>query len=306
MLRVGINLINFGPGASPESLARSAELAESLGYHLVMISDHVAITDDVRARYPAPFYDPFTTLGWLAGLTRRIELGTTVIILPYRHPLETARMAANLDRLSRGRFILGIGVGWAEQEFEALGLPFHQRGAISNEYLAAIKTAWTHDVASYHGRFVSFKNVHTGPRPVRAPHPPIWVGGASDAALRRAVLYGDAWHPIRIRTDWLKDKALPRLREIAETEKKPRPALCPRIRLRLTASPLADDQRVAGEGTLDQVRADLEALQALGARYVLLDTYADDPEATRRPETGWEMLTTLAERVLDLPREQLR
>src|SRR5262249_42029608 len=109
-MRVGINLINFGPGTGPETLARSAELAESLGYHLVMISDHVAITPDVQARYPAPFYDPFTALGWLAGLTRRVELGTTVIIVPYRHPLLTARLSANVDRLSNGRFILGVGV----------------------------------------------------------------------------------------------------------------------------------------------------------------------------------------------------
>ncbi len=305
-MRVGINLINFGPGVTPESLARSAELAESLGYHLVMISDHVAITPDVQALYPAPFYDPFITLGWLAALTRRVELGTTVIILPYRHPLQTARMAANLDRLSGGRLILGIGAGWAKQEFEALRVDFQQRGAITNDYLAAIKIAWTHDVASYAGRFVSFKDVRTAPRPVRAPHPPIWVGGASDAALRRAVVHGDGWHPIRFRIDWLRDKGLPRLREIAEAERKPTPALCPRVRLRLTSSPVAEDRRAVGEGTLDQVRADLEALQALGARYVLLDTYADDPEATRRPETGWEMLTMLAERVLDLPRESLR
>src|SRR5262249_8191389 len=219
-MRVGINLINFGPGATPESLARSVELAEALGYHLVMISDHVAITPDVHARYPAPFYDPFTALGWLAALTRRVELGTTVIILPYRHPLDTARMVANLDRLSGGRLILGIGAGWAKQEFDALGVPFHQRGAITNDYLAAIKTAWTHDVASYEGRFVSFTDVHTTPRPVRTPHPPIWVGGSSDAALRRAVKPADGWHPIRIRVDWLGDKAVAELREIADAERR--------------------------------------------------------------------------------------
>jgi probable F420-dependent oxidoreductase len=305
-MRVGINLINFGPGASPESLARSAELAEALGYHLVMISDHVAITPDVAVRYPAPFYDPFTTLAWLAGLTRRVELGTTVIILPYRHPLQTARMAANIDRLSGGRLILGVGAGWARQEFEALGLPFDKRGAMTDDYLAAIKAAWSCDAASYQGRFVAFRDVGTAPRPLRAPHPPIWVGGASDAALRRAVDHGDGWHPIRFRLDWLRDKALPRLREIAERAGKPLPALCPRIRLRLTASALADEARIAGEGALDQVRADLAALQALGARYVLLDTYADDPEATRDPEPAWRMLTTLAERALDLPREGLR
>ena len=305
-MRVGINLINFGPGASPESLARTAELGEALGYHLVMISDHVAIAPDVQARYPAPFYDPFTTLGWLAGLTRRVELGTTVIIIPYRHPLETARMAAILDRLSGGRLILGIGVGWAKQEFQALGVPFHQRGAMTNDYLGAIKTAWTQEVASHDGPFVSFRDVHTDPRPLRAPHPPIWVGGASDAALRRAVNHGDGWHPIRIRIDWLRDTGLPRLREFAGEAGKLPPALCPRIRLRLTDRPLPDDRRMPGEGTLDQVRADLEALQSLDARYVLLDTYADDPEATRDPEVAWRMLTTLADRVLDLPGETLR
>ena len=121
-MRIGVNLLNFGPGVSPDSLAGWTQLAETLGYHFVMISDHVAMTPDVVARYPAPFYDPFVTLAWLARLTRRVELGTTVVILPYRHPLHTARLAANVDRLSGGRFI--FGVGWARQEFEALGVPF--------------------------------------------------------------------------------------------------------------------------------------------------------------------------------------
>ena len=151
-MRFGINLINFGPGASPESLAASAELAEDLGYHFAMISDHVAITPDVAGRYPAPFYDPFTALAFLAARTRRIELGTTVIVLPYRHPLATARLAANVDQWSGGRFILGVGAGWAAQEFAALDLPFRQRGAMTDEYLAVIRAAWTQDPCSYHGR----------------------------------------------------------------------------------------------------------------------------------------------------------
>jgi len=305
-MRIGVNLLNFGPGVSPESLAGWTQLAETLGYHVVMISDHVAMTPDVVARYPAPFYDPFVTLAWLARETRRVELGTTVVILPYRHPLHTARLAANVDRLSGGRFIFGVGVGWARQEFEALGLPFERRGAMSSDYLAAIKTAWTTDPASHAGPFVAFRDVRTGPPPVRTPHPPIWVGGASDAAMRRAVRLGDAWHPIRIRLPWLRDTGLPRLREIADQERRPAPALCPRIRLRITDSAVAEEGRIAGEGSLDQVRADLEALAALGASYVLLDTYMDDPEATRHHEPAWRMLATLAERVLDLPRETLR
>jgi probable F420-dependent oxidoreductase len=181
-MKVGVNLLNWGPGVSPDALARTTALIEALGYHLVMISDHVAPTPDVAAKYPVPLYDPFTTLGWLAAPTRRIELGTTVIILPYRSPVLTARMAATVDRLSGGRFIFGVGVGWAKQEFEALGVPFARRGAISNDYLAAIKTLWSEDVASYAGAFVSFKDVHTAPRPLRSPHPPIWIGGSSDAA----------------------------------------------------------------------------------------------------------------------------
>ena len=305
-MRVGVNLLNFGPGVSPDALAGWTQLAETLGYHFVMISDHVAMTPDVVARYPAPFYDPFVTLGWLARATRRVELGTTVVILPYRHPLLTARLGANVDRLSGGRFILGVGVGWARQEFEALGVPFERRGAISNDYLAAIKTAWTTDPASYTGPHVSFRDVRTGPRPVRSPHPPIWVGGASDAAMRRAVRFGDAWHPIRVRIPWLRDTGLPALRQIAEKAGRPLAALCPRIRLRITDAKLADEQRIAGEGSLDQVRADLEALARLGASHVLLDTYTDDAEATRHHETAWRMLATLAEQVVDLSRETLR
>lgn len=305
-MKVGVNLLNFGPGTGPEPLARWAQLVEALGYHLVMVSDHIAVTPDVQARYPAPLYDPFVTLAWLAGMTRRVELGTTVVIIPYRSPIQVARMSANLDQLSGGRFILGIGVGWAQQEFQALGVPFHQRGAITNDYLAAIKALWTSDVASYSGRFVSFADVRTAPAPVRTPHPPIWVGGSSDAALRRAVRLGDGWHPIRIRLDWFRDVGVPRLKEMADREGRPVPALCPRIKFRLTDSPLPDGQRLAGEGTLEQVRRDLAALEGLGVQYVLLDTYFDDPEATRHHEGAWRMLATLAEKVLDLERQTVR
>ena len=305
-MKMGVNLINFGPGATPATLARWVQLTETLGYHLIMTSDHIAVTPDVQSRYPAPFFEPLSTLGWLAGMTRTLEIGTTVIILPYRSALETAKVGANIDQLSNGRFILGVGVGWAEQEFAALGVPFHQRGAITDEYLEAIKRLWTQERASYAGRFIAFQDVHTWPRPVRAPHPPIWVGGNSDAAMRRAVRYGEAWHPIRIRLPHFTSTQLPRLQALADREQRPVPALCPRIRLRLTASSMPDDSRVAGEGTLDQVRHDLEALQSLGCPYVLLDTYYDDVEATKHHETAWRMLVTLAEKVLDLSHETLR
>jgi probable F420-dependent oxidoreductase len=302
-MKVGVNLLNFGPAASPESLLRWTRTVEALGYHFIMISDHVAPTPDVMARYPVPLYDPFASLVWLAGQTRALELGTTVVILPYRHPLHLARLTANLDNLCGGRFILGVGVGWAKQEFEALGVPFNRRGAISDETLAIVRRCWTEDVVTHAGRFFTFRDVHTAPRPLRRP--PIWVGGGSDAALRRAVRHGDAWHPIRIKLGPLRE-ALVRLQRIAGGESRPVPALCPRMRLCLTASPMPENDRMAGHGTLDQVRRDLEALAALGARYVLLDTYMDDPEATRDHEAAWSMLATLAVRALDLTRQTVR
>jgi probable F420-dependent oxidoreductase len=302
-MKVGVNLLNFGPAADPESLLRWTRVAEALGYHFVMISDHVAPTPDVMARYPVPLYDPFVSLAWLAAHTRGLELGTTVVILPYRHPVHLARLTANLDNLCGGRFIFGVGVGWARQEFEALGVPFERRGAISDETLEIVRRCWTEDVVTHEGRFFTFRDVHTAPRPLRRP--PIWIGGGSDAALRRAVRHGDAWHPIRAKLGPLREARV-RLERIAAQEGRPVPALCPRIRLCLTSSPVPEGDRAAGHGTLDQVHRDLEALAGLGARHVLLDTYMDDPEATRDHEAAWAMLATLAARALDLRGETVR
>lgn len=303
-MKLGVNLINFGEHATPEFLKERTLFAEELGYHFVMISDHVAITPDVRAQHPAPFFDPLAALAWLAGLTKRVELGTTVLIVPYRHPLLTAQIGLAIDRISGGRFILGVGVGWARQEFEALGVPFEKRGEITDDHLRAIKTLWTSDIASHSSPFVSFDGVHTGVRPVRAPHPPIWVGGNGGAGMRRAVRLGDGWHPINIKARWLKDEGMPRLREISHEEGKPVPKLQPRIRLRITDVLLDEDERVAGEGTLDQIHQDLETLDELGAECVLLDTLDTEPEVT--PERARIMLTTLADEVFDLERQRLR
>ena len=270
-----MNVPNFGPGTDPGVLRSWAGVVESLGYDLLMVSDHVVVTPDVAAQYPAPFYEPFTTLSWLAGVTTRIRLGTTVLIAPYRHPLLTARMAANLNQLSGGRLVLGVGVGWARQEFEALGAPFHRRGALTDEHLQAVRAAWK-DHADYGSGQI-----------------PIWVGGNSDAGIRRAVRLGDAWHPLRFRLDWLRG-ALDRLTAIAEQEARPAPALAPRIALRLTGSPVTEADRLAGEGDLRQLLGDLEQLRRMGAETVVLDPFNGDPDETRHPETAWQALATVA------------
>ncbi|MSQ21685.1 MAG: TIGR03619 family F420-dependent LLM class oxidoreductase [Dehalococcoidia bacterium] len=304
-MQFGVNLLNFGPGVSPSALLRWTLIAESLGYQFAMICDHVAITTEVGRRYSEPFYDAYATLSWLAGQTKQIKLGTTVIVVPYRHPVLMARLGANLDNLSGGRFIFGVGVGNVRTEYEALGIPFHRRGAIGDEYLAAMKALWTGKTVSFIGRYVSFQDV-SGIACLQQPHPPIWVGGSSDAALKRAVRFGDAWHPIRLRLDWLRSSGLPRLRKFAEESHSPVPALAPRIRLTITATTQPEETRQVGEGTIDQIRRDLEALGSLGANYVLFDWYTGDLEATRRHEPEWGMLALLADQVLDLEKQALR
>ncbi|WP_258021273.1 LLM class flavin-dependent oxidoreductase, partial [Streptomyces anatolicus] len=154
-MRYGVNLLNFGSGTTPESLVRQAADARELGFEFAMISDHIAVTPDVHEVYPAPFYDQFVLAAHLAGRVPGLRLGTTITVIPYRHPLQTARLAANLDRLNPAGFILGAGVGWSAAEYAALGVPFHERGAITDEYLTAIRAAWREDPTSFRGTYVS-------------------------------------------------------------------------------------------------------------------------------------------------------
>ena len=303
-MKLAVNLINFGPSATPATLESWVDLAEGLGFHGLMTSDHVTVTEDVHERYPAPFYEPLSTLGWLAARTRRVAIGTTVSILPYRSPLETARAFANVDQLSGGRVILGVGIGWAEQEFAALGVPFRRRGRITDDYLTAILALWGSDVASHEGEFVSFRNVHSAPRPLQTPRPPVWVGGNSEAAMRRALRFATAWHPLRLRPHELGETLRPMLRTLAVEASQPVPEICPRIRLRVTERPAPDETRLAGEGSLEQIRADLEELESEGCTWVLLDTYHDyHVEELRHPEQHWSMYQAVAAHCFDLAAE---
>ena len=283
-MRLGVNVPNFGPGTEPGVLRCWAQTVEGLGFDLLMISDHVAVTPDVAEQYPAPFYEPFTTLAWLAGITGRVRLGTTVLIVPYRHPLLIARMAANLNDLSGGRLVLGVGAGWAAQEFGALGVPFRQRGKLTDDYLRAVRAAWADD-ADYRGGQI-----------------PIWVGGNSDAGVRRAVNLGEAWHPLRFTMPWLHE-AVDRMTALAGEQRRPVPGLVPRIALRLAEAPVTGPGRLAGEGTIDQVLDDLAQLRLLGADTVVLDPFGGDPDETRHPEEAWQALATVRARTRHL-REQ--
>lgn len=181
--------------AEPSELLAIAQEADRLGFSHLSACDHIAIPQSYAASAGTVWYDAAVTLGFIAAGTTRIRLLAHVIVLPYRHPLAIAKSFATLDHLSGGRVILGAGCGHMKPEFRALGVRYEDRGALSDEYLQAIRTAWEQEVASFDGRFVRFRDVTVAPRPRQSPHPPIWVGGNSRAAARRAAHYGDGWVP---------------------------------------------------------------------------------------------------------------
>src|SRR5918992_718867 len=206
-MKFGFYLPTRGETATPEALETLVTRGEALGFHSAVIADHVVFPTEVRSKYPYTVSGEFpgagdaleqlTLMAFVAGITKRLRLVTSVMILPYRNPVLTAKMLATADVLSKGRVTVGVGVGWLREEFEALQAPdFDQRGAASNEYLEIFKTVWTQDPASFDGAFYQFKSLRCLPQPLQKPHPPIWIGGHSRPALRRVAKYGDGWHPV--------------------------------------------------------------------------------------------------------------
>jgi probable F420-dependent oxidoreductase len=210
-LRIGCTLPSSGASADPGALGGLAQAAEDLGYDSVWLSDHVVVPERIASVYPyapdgrfptppvLPYLEPLIGLAYLAGQTRRIRLGVGVLILPYRHPLLTAKMIATLDNLSGGRIDLGVGVGWMREEFEALGLDtamYDRRGAVTDEQLQILDALWSKDLTGFDGAFYRFEPLGAHPHPIQKPRPPIWVGGHSRAALRRTARSADGWLPV--------------------------------------------------------------------------------------------------------------
>jgi probable F420-dependent oxidoreductase len=179
----------LGFEASPEAIVTAAKKAEEVGFDAIFVNDHIIVGNDARSAPWANVYDPFVAMSFIAAHTTRIGVGVSVLIMPYRNPIATAKALATLDRMSGGRLIAGVGVGWNEAEFAALGVPFHERGTRTNEYLRLWQACWALGRVSFAGKFFSFADMHVSPKPLQQPHPPIWIGGASDAALRRAARF---------------------------------------------------------------------------------------------------------------------
>src|SRR6202012_716843 len=185
----------LGFEASPEAIVASAKKGEAVGFEAIFVNDHVIVGSDARSAPWTNVYDPFVSMSYIAAHTSRIGVGVSVLIMPYRNPIPTAKALATLDLMSGGRVIVGVGVGWNEAESKALGVPFNERGARTNEYLRLWQACWAPGLVSFDGKFFSFADMHVNPKPVPQPHPPIWIGGFSDAALRRAARFAAVWQP---------------------------------------------------------------------------------------------------------------
>jgi probable F420-dependent oxidoreductase len=207
-MRFGVHLVAAGKMIEGEKIARVARRAEELGYDSLWVSDHIIFPTELRSPYPYspdgklpldptnPLLEPFTVLSYAAAITKTIKLGTSVVIVPYRDPIVTAKIISSLDVLSNGRFIFGVGVGWLEEEFRVLRQNMRDRAAQTREALLAMKACWTQEDPEFHGKFFDFAGIKFAPKPKQQPHPPIWFGGNSLPALKRAVALGTGWHAV--------------------------------------------------------------------------------------------------------------
>ena len=216
-MKFGVFLPVSGRAAGRKTLMQAAQQAEALGYDSVWAADRLVMPWKIETTYPysreatfivppdRPFFDTLTCLAFLAGCTEKLELGMSVMVLPYRHPLHWARIATTIDHLATGRLIMGVGVGWMAEEFAAMNVPFKERGKIADEQLTLLKQLWTEEHINFYGNYYNVDDIAFLPKPYRKPRVPIWVGGEGKYAQRRAAHYGDAWFPyfIKITPDGL-------------------------------------------------------------------------------------------------------
>jgi len=208
-MKYGFTLPGRGHLATPERLGIIARKGEEFGFDTLLTGDHILVPKNISSVYPyteggefpgsgsGESMEQITLLSYIAGQTSKIRLVTSVLIVPHRNPLIAAKSLATLDLLSEGRLVVGVGVGWMREEFQALGLPpFEERGAVTDEYIRAFKVLWTEDDPHFEGKYISFDDISFLPKPVQKPHPPIWVGGESRPALRRTAELADGWYPL--------------------------------------------------------------------------------------------------------------
>lgn len=284
-MRIGVTVPNVHETlAEPATIEAVGRAADELGFDSIWVNDHVAIPSEPTGadREPAfaaiyaeqrgqAVYEPLVTLAYLAAVTKRVLLGTSVYLLPLRHPVLSARQIATLDQLSGGRLVLGVGVGWLEGEFDAVAVSVHERGSRTDEAIAALELLWSERREPFEGRHYAFPALEFRPKPARPPRVPIWVGGRSDAAMRRAARIGDGWQPSHLTTDELR-RRVPELR--AECERIGRSpdevVVATRRRLVLGTDQSGDPERIL-RGGRDEIARTLAELESIGVGHMIIE-----------------------------------
>ena len=315
-MELGIRLPTQGNMAAPGDIAAMARRGEELGFSILSIPDHVVIPRSIDSTYPysesgafgwrsGDCLEQLTTLGFLAGQTASMRLLTSVMVLPHRHPVLTAKILATIDVLSGGRLIVGCGVGWMREEFEVLDAPpFDERGAVGDEYIRAFRELWTSDTPSFQGEYCNFSGITFEPKPVQKPHPPIWIGGESPAALRRAGRLGDGWYPLGsnprfpVAAPEQLSQAAARVRRHAEEAGRDPGAINVAYSAwshdDVEAQTGPDGRRRAFTGTPQQLAGDIHAFEEAGARQILFSFQAQNLAETL------ERMERFADRVMPL------
>ena len=292
-----------------DGIRRFCQRAEELGFEAVLAGDHIVLPTEGTDQYPytadgsfsrpsdEPFLETMTMLGYMAACTSTIKLGSTVIILPYRNPVVQAKMFASLDVLTNGRMICGVGVGWLEKEFDTLGVPYAERGPMSDEFLQIFKTLWTEAEPHFHGRFYQIDGIQFYPKPVQQPHVPIWIGGHTRRALRRTAKYGDCWHTTRQTPDFVAQN-LPYLSQQIERAGRDPASISISLKRSLHFTDLGESEgasvRTGGLviGTTQEVIDDVYYCRELGIDQLTYDFRVDGTDASL------EVMEHLADRVL--------
>ena len=326
-MRYGFEVPCTGKLAGPDALLWIGRRAEELGFYLINVGDHIVIPRSIGSSYPysdsgeflgewaqgesltGNFLEQLTVLGYLAGQTSEIRLLAGVLVVPYRSPVLTAKMLATIDVLSKGRLIVGCGAGWMREEFEALEAPpFEERGAVTDEYIGAFKELWTSRLPSFSGRYCAFSGVEFEPKPAQKPHPPIWIGGESPPAERRAARTADVWYPFgnnpRFPLESLESLAgaIDRVRRrAAEYGRDPND-----VGIAYSAEMWYDDRRAhftpdgrrrAFTGAPEQIAGDIRAYEGVGVQYLMLNFQGDTlEESEERMERFADEIRPLAER----------
>ena len=288
-MQFGFSLPVRGELANPDAIVPMARTGERLGFTSATMADHIVFPTVAHSHYPydatgrhpstGDAIEPLSLMAFVAGATQTLRLVTSVLILPYRNPVLTAKMVASIDVLSRGRITLGVGVGWLREEFEALDAPdFDKRGAVSDEYIAIFKKLWSPGPVEHQGRFYSFGPLRSEPLPLQKPHPPIWIGGHSQPALRRTARHADGWHPLgTVDTAELRPPEfssmlddLKRMTEAAGRDYRDI-TIAFVARLRETAQPIGANDRMPFSGSAEQIVADVETYRRLGVTHLSFD-----------------------------------